>query len=262
MDFLRLSTTTFEDPKIKVLRARFGRDGYLIYIHTLYLIAQSLTAKNTKCELPYAADTLSFDLGIERETIIKVLEICVELELFEGDPETTIVCTKVLKRLEKNKVSPGMRKMIDNVSGENELIESTPITPEYHSNFFNQEETKEDLKGFSEQVFEIWQSSGLPCKRGGLLSFQQSDMRNGLSIMRQQKLSAADVLQAVKNYAETIQNPNSWYTAKLPFENFLKESTIKRFLPDYYKKENFLNTDKTSAVNNSGADTFTGEVNF
>lgn len=261
MDFLRLSTTTFEDPKIKVLRSRFGRDGYLIYIHTLYLIAQGLTSKNTKCELLFAADTLSFDLGMEREQIVEILKVCVQLELFEGEPEGTIICTKVLKRLEKNKLSTGMRKIVSSVEEDTESIEP-PSPSEYHSSFFNQDE-KEDLKGFAEQVYEIWESSGLPCKKGGLISFTQSDMRNGLALMRQQKLSVAEVLQAVKNYSETIQNPNSWYTAKLPFENFLKESTIKRFLPDYYQKENFLNaSDKSSAVNNSGADTFSGEVSF
>lgn len=261
MDFLRLSTTTFEDPKIKILRSRFGRDGYLIYIHTLYLIAQGLSAKNTKCELLFAADTLSFDLGMDKEQIVKILETCIQLELLEGDPSGTIVCTKVLKRLEKNKLSTNMRKIVNSVEVEDENETPENNTPEYHSSFFNPDE-KEDLKGFAEKVFEIWESSGLPCKKGGLLSFTQSDMRNGLSLMRQQKLSANEVLQAVKNYAETIQNPNSWYTAKLPFENFMKESTIKRFLPDYYKKENFLNADKSSAVNNSGADSFSGEVKF
>lgn len=261
MDFLRLSTTTFEDPKIKVLRSRFGRDGYLIYIHTLYLIAQGLTSKNTNCELLFAADTLSFDLGMDRESIVEILKVCVQLGLFEGDPEGNIVCTKVLKRLEKSKLSAGMRKIVDTVPDEQEEIEPVEEKPVYHSDFFNSEE-KEDLKGFAEKVYEIWESSGLPCKRGGLLSFTQSDMRNGLSLMRQQKLTAAEVLQAVKNYAETIQNPNSWYTARLPFENFMKESTIKRFLPDYYDQKNFITTDKNSAVSNSGADTFSGEVTF
>ncbi|MCQ2086642.1 MAG: DUF4373 domain-containing protein [Bacilli bacterium] len=260
MDFLRLSTTTFEDPKIKVLRSKYGRDGYLIYIHTLYLITQGLDAKHTSCELVFAADTLSFDLGMERAEIVKILETCIQLDLFEGDPESTIVCRKILKRLEKNKLSSGMRKIVDSIED--------PIFPteeeqreEYHSNFFNSE-NKEDLKTWSEQIYQIWESSGLPCKKGGFISFQQSDLMNGIRVMRRQGLKPSDVLAAVKNYAETINNPNSWYTAMVPFENFLKESTIKRFLPDYYKKENFLNTDKSSAVNNSGADTFKGEVNF
>ena len=257
MDFLKLSTTTFEDPKIKVLRSRFGRDGYLIYIHTLYLISQGLTAKNTKCELPFAADTLSFDLGIAREDIIKILETCIELNLIEGDPNSTIVCTKVLKRLDKNKLSPGMRKIVNSVEEEFPF----PEGPANQKRNYTKSENTEELKGFSEKIYELWSSSGLPCKRGGLLSFQQADMRNALAEMRQQNLTPDEVLQAAKNYVEVIKEPNSWYTAKLPFENFMKESTVKRFLPDYYKKEYFINNNGSSGVNKSGSDNC-NEVGF
>lgn len=270
MDFLRLSTTTFEDPKIKLIRARFGRDGYFIYIHVLYLIAQGLTNKNTDCELPFAADTISFDLGIDRAEVIKILNFCIELELIKGDAENTISCPKILTRLEKNKLSPAMRKIVNEVeeTEENEVESPEDIEePEqYHSSFFERPEeedmTSENLQSFTRQVYEIWENSKLPCKRGGLMSFLSSDIKNSLTSIRRQKLSMDEVLQACKNYANVINDPNSWYTAKLPFENFVKPSTIKRFLPDYFEKENFLNSNKSSAVGTSGADKFEGEIKF
>lgn len=254
MDFLKLSTTTFEDPKVKILRSKFGRDGYLVYIHTLYLICQGLTTKNNECVLPYAVDTLSFDLGIEKEIVKEIYKLCIELELLEGDPEDKIQCTKILTRLEKNKLSPAMRKLVKSVEQTEEPEQKT----EYKSNFFNveekTEEEKTELKSFAEKVYQIWESAKLPCKRGGLPSFLQADMRNALAEMRQQNLTMDEVLQACKNYVEVIQNQNSWYTAKLPFENFMKETTVKRFLPDYYKKEYFINNNGNSGVNKSGSD--------
>lgn len=266
MDFLKLSTTTFEDPKIKLLRGKFGRDGYFTYIHVLYLIAQGLETKNCKCELPYAADTIFFDLGIEKEDAIKILQFCIDLGLLEGSAESTVTCKKILLRLDKSKLSPGMRKLINELP-EPEIPEMDPSENpnSFKSEFFcgdNTEDKKEDMKTFSEKVFEIWESAKLPCKKGGLLSFLQGDFKNGLSELKRQNISTEDVLQAVKNYAETILNPNSWYTAKLPFESFCKERTIKRFTPDYYSKENFESKKSGSALNNSGADTFTEKVEF
>lgn len=251
MDFLKLSTTTFEDPKVKILRSKFGRDGYLVYIHTLYLICQGLTTKNNECILPYAVETLSFDLGIDTDTVKEIYKLCIELGLLEGDPENEIKCTKILTRLEKNKLSPAMRKLVKSVE--------QPKEPVYDGNNNYQElptptENTPDMKGFAEEVYKIWESAKLPCKKGGLLSFLQSDMRNALAEMRRQNLTTDEVIQACKNYVEIIQCSNSWYTARLPFENFIRETTIKRFLPDYYKKEIFINNNGNSGVNKSGSD--------
>jgi len=265
MDFLRLSTTTFEDPKIKLLRARVGRDGYFVYIHILYLIAQGLTSKNTSCELPFAADTLSFDLGIERAEIIKILSFCIELDLIKGEADGTISCKKILTRLGKNKLSPAMRKIVYETEEPENYDPETSGPEPYHSNFFNSEEneiTSENLQSFTKQVYEVWENSKLPCKKGGLMSFLSSDIKNSLSSIRRQNLSTDEVLQAVKNYAEVINDPNAWYTARIPFENFVKPSTIKRFLPDYFQKENFMTTNKSSAVENSKADELKGEIEF
>lgn len=114
MDFLKISTNMFEDPKIKVLRKKYGRDGYFVYQHSLYLIAQSITSKNTSCELPYAAESISFDLGMEQSEVEKILATCIELELLEGEASATIVCYKILSRLDMNTVSKEMRVMIMN----------------------------------------------------------------------------------------------------------------------------------------------------
>ena len=105
MDFLKISTNMFEDPKIKVLRKKYGRDGYFVYQHSLYLIAQSITSKNTSCELPYAAESISFDLGMEQTEVEKILATCIELRLLEGDAKGTVSCLKILSRLDMNTVS-------------------------------------------------------------------------------------------------------------------------------------------------------------
>ena len=114
MDFLKISTNMFEDPKIKVLRKKYGRDGYFVYQHSLYLIAQSITSKNTSCELPYAAESISFDLGMEQSEVEKILATCIELRLLEGDAKGTVSCLKILSRLDMNTVSKEMRVMIAN----------------------------------------------------------------------------------------------------------------------------------------------------
>ncbi len=114
MDFLKISTNIFEDPKIKVLRKKYGRDGYFVYQHSLYLIAQSITSKNTACELPYAAESISFDFGMEQSEVEKILATCIELHLLEGDAKSTVSCLKILSRLDMNTVSKEMRVMIAN----------------------------------------------------------------------------------------------------------------------------------------------------
>lgn len=114
MDFLKISTNIFEDPKIKVLRKKYGRDGYFVYQHSLYLIAQSITSKNTACELPYAAESISFDFGMEQSEVEEILATCVELNLLEGDAKSTVSCLKILSRLDMNTVSKEMRVMIAN----------------------------------------------------------------------------------------------------------------------------------------------------
>lgn len=114
MDFLKISTNIFEDPKIKVLRKKYGRDGYFVYQHSLYLIAQSITSKNTACELPYAAESISFDFGMEQSEVEKILATCIELNLLEGDAKSTVSCLKILSRLDMNTVSKEMRVMIAN----------------------------------------------------------------------------------------------------------------------------------------------------
>lgn len=114
MDFLKISTNMFEDPKIKVLRKKYGRDGYFVYQHSLYLISQSITSKNTSCELPYAAESISFDLGMEQTEVEKILATCIELRLLEGDAKGTVSCLKILSRLDMNTVSKEMRVMIAN----------------------------------------------------------------------------------------------------------------------------------------------------
>lgn len=114
MDFLKISTNIFEDPKIKVLRKKYGRDGYFVYQHSLYLIAQSITSKNTACELPYAAESISFDFGMEQSEVEEILATCIELNLLEGDAKSTVSCLKILSRLDMNTVSKEMRVMIAN----------------------------------------------------------------------------------------------------------------------------------------------------
>lgn len=114
MDFLKISTNIFEDSKIKVLRKKYGRDGYFVYQHSLYLIAQSITSKNTACELPYAAESISFDFGMEQSEVEKILATCIELHLLEGDAKGTVSCLKILSRLDMNTVSKEMRVMIAN----------------------------------------------------------------------------------------------------------------------------------------------------
>jgi len=79
MDFLKISTNIFEDPKIKVLRRAFGRDGYFVYQHALYLIAQSINSKNVKCELPFAAQSISFDLDLDVEIVERILTMIIKL---------------------------------------------------------------------------------------------------------------------------------------------------------------------------------------
>lgn len=97
----------------------------------------------------------------------------------------------------------------------------------------------------SHAMFEKWQQAKLPV-RCGEIGFSQ-DFYNALSELRRQKVKSNDVIKAVENYVEVLNDERCYYKQRLTILDFAKQNTLQKFLPGNYVKNNFLRYDIINA---------------
>lgn len=101
-------------------------------------------------------------------------------------------------------------------------------------------------KDYAKQVFDILKDNNLPCCLGNYISFMQSDFKFALETLHSKAdlrgLHSDMVLEALKNYALVINNPNTWqgWKNKKSFDRFVSWERFKDFLPDRFCLDNFL----------------------
>jgi len=101
-------------------------------------------------------------------------------------------------------------------------------------------------KDYAKQVFDILKDNNLPCCLGNYISFMQSDFKFALETLHSRAdlrgLHSDMVLGALKNYAQVINNPNTWqgWKNKKSFDRFVSWERFKDFLPDRFCLDNFL----------------------
>lgn len=107
-------------------------------------------------------------------------------------------------------------------------------------------------KDYAKQVFDVLKDNKLPCCLENYLSFIQSDFKFALETLHSRAdlrgLHSDMVLGALKNYAQVVNNPNTWqgWKNKKSFDRFVSWERFKDFLPDRFCLDNFLDRSAAS----------------
>lgn len=95
----------------------------------------------------------------------------------------------------------------------------------------------------SNQIFEIYEAEDLPHSKGGEISFIQKDFKNAISFIHSSPeysgIHSDDIIQAVKNYAESLKNPNNYITQRMDFYTFARSKLFYKMLPGIYEGSDF-----------------------
>ena len=96
-------------------------------------------------------------------------------------------------------------------------------------------------KSYSEQIFDLYSTHGLPCANS-IISFEMRDFRLALSAIQKLHLSSTEVIKAVENYIQVVELKRkglTWWSSEQSFNAFCEKNTIMKFLPGYFKLEDF-----------------------
>lgn len=93
-------------------------------------------------------------------------------------------------------------------------------------------------QSYADKVYDLFSSHSLPCCNNNKLSFMQKDFR--LAKENIKGIHSDDVLAAVNNYIDVLEDPLCYYKHKHSFDSFTASKMFRKFLPENFKKENFL----------------------
>lgn len=98
---------------------------------------------------------------------------------------------------------------------------------------------------YSKELFDLFKNAGLPCARNNEISFMQTDFTNALSYLHKtseyQHIHSSDVIGAVKNYIQVLQNPDCYVSSKMNLFQLVKSKNFYNYLPANFDESNFLN---------------------
>lgn len=96
-------------------------------------------------------------------------------------------------------------------------------------------------KSYSERIFDLYSTHGLPCANN-IISFEMRDFKLALSAIQKLHLSSTEVIKAVENYIQVVELKRkglTWWSSEQSFNAFCEKNTIMKFLPGYFKLEDF-----------------------
>jgi hypothetical protein len=137
-----------DDPKIKLLKYKYGIVGYGTYFHILEIIARD---DKNKGYFPYSysMELLSLEFQISEEQITNIIEYCVELGLFDQDQYTlnkNIYCPKLLDRADTYTKRVKQTKNVQKSS--NTSVQNTKeyesVRPTIHNNTIHDKTEREN----------------------------------------------------------------------------------------------------------------------
>lgn len=107
---------------------------------------------------------------------------------------------------------------------------------------FESQGISDQQKYYARLVFDVWDKADLPRPKTGYITFLMSDFRLALGELQKQKLHSDDVIKACENYASVVElgrQGKSWWKSQSTFDRFVQPNIIRRFLPDYFKPEEY-----------------------
>lgn len=101
---------------------------------------------------------------------------------------------------------------------------------------------------YSKQIFNILSEANLPCCKKNEITFIQTDFKNALSYLHStseyQHIHSDEIIGAVKNYIEVLNNPDTYLKGKMNFFSLVKSKIFYNLLPANFDMNNFLDFKK------------------
>ena len=99
----------------------------------------------------------------------------------------------------------------------------------------------------SKQIMLLLKDAHLPCARGNEISFLQRDFNNAMGFLHKtpqyKSLHSDEIISAVKNYIEVIQDDACYYKKKMDLFTFVQSKQFWSFLPGNFDITNFRSFD-------------------
>lgn len=96
---------------------------------------------------------------------------------------------------------------------------------------------------YSKELFNLFKDAGLPCSKGNEISFLQTDFKNALNYLHKtseyQHITSDDVIGAVRNYIEVLNDESSYVSTKMNFFSLVKSKMFYNLLPSNFDANNF-----------------------
>ena len=100
MKWMKHYSNAQSDPKLKLVRHKYGFTGYGLYWYCLEVIAAKVDSENVSFELDDTAETISLDWGMSQKDVQEILDYFVELGLFEND-NGVVTCYKLAEKVDE-----------------------------------------------------------------------------------------------------------------------------------------------------------------
>jgi hypothetical protein len=102
MNWFKHDSSARNDVKLKLLKNKFGAEGYGIYFQLLEIISENIKEQNPqdwgKVESVHSMDTLAIECGVGSDLLRKVVRYCDEIGLLQRI-DKTLAAPKILRRL-------------------------------------------------------------------------------------------------------------------------------------------------------------------
>jgi hypothetical protein len=103
MKWIQHDTSARNDVKIKILKKKFGAEGYGIYFQLLEIIGESIEKDNFEdwgfVDKHHTVETLADEVGTTSNKLRSILELCNQLDLFQKF-RGRLYCHQILHRLD------------------------------------------------------------------------------------------------------------------------------------------------------------------
>lgn len=105
---------------------------------------------------------------------------------------------------------------------------------------------------YSKKVFTLLKNAGLPCAKENEISFFMTDFSNALRFLHNSEeyahIHSDDVIGAVSNYIQVLEDPESWVDARMNFFQLVKSKFFYNLLPANFDEDYYKDKEKVKAA--------------
>jgi hypothetical protein len=236
MKWFKHSGTASRDAKVAKLLAEFGIEGYGLYFYCIELIASKTDSDDLTFELEHDAALIAEWVKLDTLKVEKIMQRCIELELFGIADNGHLTCFKLIKWIDRKLVGETTyARMVGQIG---DYPRKPPIIPakvgenplSLEENRTDKKRKEEDAKAREdspsqqltpgdriEKAREAWNAADVgPENRFGLMNLRSEDQRELLRILG--VFSDDEISRALENYAAIRADPEADI---LPYQSFV-----------------------------------------